>query len=77
MNLNNICISRSGEVKNPVSLSYYDNKCIPNPNMVALSDVINKPCNIIFAIFRDNKPFEIITPEQHNFSYHLNQTIAA
>lgn len=56
---------------------YYDKKCISKPKMVALSAVAHKLCNIIFAILRDNKPFEIMSPEQHNFSYHLNRISAA
>lgn len=77
MALNNIGISKNGVVKNPVLRSYYENKCRSKPKMVALSAVTHKLCNIIFAILRDNKPFEIISPEQHNFSYHLNQISAA
>lgn len=77
MALNNIGIYKNGEPKNPVLRSYYDKKCISKPKMVALSAVIHKLCNIIFAILRDNKPFEIISPEQHNFSYHLNQISVA
>lgn len=77
MALNNIGIYKNGEPKNPVLRSYYDKKCISKPKMVALSAVIHKLCNIIFAILRDNKPFEIISPDQHNLSYHLNQVSAA
>lgn len=77
MALNNIGIYKNGEHKNPVLRSYYENKCRSKPKMVALSAVTHKLCNIIFAILRDNKPFEIISPEQHNFSYHLNQISAA
>lgn len=77
MALNNIGIYKNGEPKNPVLRSYYDKKCISKPKMIALSAVIHKLCNIIFAILRDNKPFEIMSPEQHNFSYHLNQISAA
>lgn len=72
-----IGISKNGIVKNPVLRSYYDKKCLSKPKMVALSAVIHKLCNIIFAILRDNKPFEIISPEQHNLSYHLNQISVA
>jgi hypothetical protein len=37
--------------------------------MVALGAVMHKVCNIIFAVLRDNKPFELITPEQHVLNY--------
>lgn len=72
MALNNIGLKRDGSPKNPVLRKYYDRKCLSKPKMIALSAVIHKLCNIIFAVLRDNKPFEIIPPEQHNFSYHLN-----
>ena len=66
MAVNNIGISSNGKPKNPVLRSYYENKCLSKPKMVAISAVIHKLCNIIFAILRDNKPFELITPQQHN-----------
>ena len=77
MALNNISIYKNGEPKNPVLRSYYDKKCLSKPKMVALSAVIHKLCNIIFAVLRDNRPFEFISPEQHNFSYHLNHNSTA
>ena len=32
--------------------------------------VSHKVFNMIFAILRDNKPFEIITPQEHIKQYH-------
>ena len=63
MVLNNIGTYKNGEYKNPILHSYYDKKCLSKPKMVALSGVIHKLYNIIFAVMRDNKPFEIILPE--------------
>ncbi len=77
MALNNIGIKCNGEAKNPVLRAYYDKKCISKPKMVALSAVIHKLCNIIFAVLRDHKPFEIISPDQHNSSFHLHHRSAA
>ncbi len=77
MALNNIGLKRDGSPKNSVLREYYDKKCLSKTKMVALSAIIHKLCNIIFAILRDSKSFEIITPEQHNFSYLLNHTPAA
>lgn len=77
MAVNNIGLKRDGSPKNPVLREYYDKKCLSKTKMVALSAVVHKLCNIIFAILRDNKSFEVITPEQHNFSYHLNHYSAA
>ena len=36
---------------------------------VAVGAVMHKICNIIFAMLRDNKPFELITPEEHRERY--------
>ena len=38
--------------------------------MVALGAIMHKVCNIVFAILRDEKAFEIITPEEHQKNYH-------
>lgn len=69
--INSIGISRNGEAKNPVLRSYYDKKCLSKPKMVDISAVMHKLCNIIFAVLRDNKPFEIISPQQHNSAFRL------
>lgn len=39
------------------------------PKLVAMGAVSHKVCNIIFAILRDNKPFKIITPQEHIQQY--------
>ena len=44
---------------------YYLKKCESKPKLVAMGAVSHKVCNMIFAILRDNKPFEIITPQEH------------
>jgi hypothetical protein len=61
--------SRNGSVNNPILYNYYSLKCQSKPKMVALGAVMHKVCNIIFAILRDEKEFEIITPEAHQKSY--------
>ena len=63
--LQSIGTSRTGEAKNPVLRDYYLKKCESKPKLVAMGAVSHKVCNMIFAILRDNKPFEIITPEEH------------
>ena len=50
---------------NPVVYDYYVRKCASKKKMVAVGAVMHKICNIIFAMLRDNKPFELITPEEH------------
>ena len=63
--LQSIGTSRSGGAKNPVLRDYYLEKCQSKPKLVAMGAVSHKVCNIIFAILRDRKPFEIITPQEH------------
>ena len=54
---------------NPVIYDYYIRKCDSKKKMVAVGAVMHKICNIIFAMLRDNKPFEVITPEEHRERY--------
>ena len=54
---------------NPVIYDYYIRKCASKKKIVAIGAVMHKICNIIFAMLRDNKPFEIITPEKHCEQY--------
>ena len=54
---------------NPVIHSYYADKCKSKKKNVAAGAVMHKICNIIFAMLRDNKPFKIITPQEHCEQY--------
>ena len=67
--LQSISISQNGEAKNPVLSYYYLKKCESKPKLVAMGAVSHKVCNMIFAILRDNKPFKIITPQEHINQY--------
>jgi transposase len=67
--LQSISTSRTGDAKNPVLRDYYLKKCELKPKLVAMGAVSHKVCNMIFAILRDNKPFEIIKPEDHIKQY--------
>ena len=58
-------LTRKGIANNPVLRDYYLRKCQSKLKMVALGAVMHKVCNIIFAVLRDNKAFDLITPEQH------------
>ena len=69
LTLQSISVSRTGEAKNPVLRDYYLKKCKAKPKLVAMGAVSHKVCNMIFAILRDNKPFEIITPQEHMKQY--------
>ena len=67
--LQSISIARNGVAKNPVLHAYYLKKCKSKPKLVAMGAVAHKVCNIIFAVLRDGKPFEIIKPEEHIRQY--------
>ena len=69
MSLISISRNKDGSAKNPVLRNYYLKKCQSKPKMVALGAIMHKVCNIVFAILRDEKEFEIITPEEHQKNY--------
>lgn len=69
MALISISKNKDGSAKNPVLRDYYLLKCQSKPKMVAFGAVIHKVCNIVFAILRAKKEFEIITPEEHQKNY--------
>lgn len=69
MALISISKNKDGSAKNPVLREYYLQKCVSKPKKVALGAIMHKVCNIIFAILRDEKSFEIITPEEHQNNY--------
>ena len=61
--------NKDGSAKNPVIRDYYLKKCDSKPKMVAIGAVMHKVCNIVYAILRDEKEFQIITPEEHQKNY--------
>lgn len=64
--LNNLKVDKSTKMPvNPVIHNYYTDKCRSKKKNVAVGAVMHKICNIIFAMLRDNKPFEMITPQEH------------
>jgi transposase len=65
MALNSIGTDKKGNAKNPVLRNFYLKKCESKPKMVAMGAVMHKVCNILFAVLRDEKEFQIITPEEH------------
>lgn len=69
MALISISRNRNGSAKNPVLRDYYLKKCESKPKLVALGAVMHKVCNIVFAILRDEKEFQIIAPEEHQKNY--------
>lgn len=68
--LNNLKVDKGTKSPvNPVVYDYYIRKCVGKKKKVAVGAVMHKICNIIFAMLRDNKPFEIITPQEHCTRY--------
>ena len=68
--INNLKVEKGTKAPvNPVIYDYYIRKCASKKKIVAVGAVMHKICNIIFAMLRDNKPFEIITPEEHCEQY--------
>lgn len=64
--LNNLKVDKGTKVPvNPVIHDYYIRKCTEKKKNVAVGAVMHKICNIIFAMLRDNKPFEMLTPQEH------------
>lgn len=57
--------TRSGQEINPVLRDYYTSKCVNKKKKVALVAVMHKLLHYIFAVLRDQKPFEIRKPEDH------------
>lgn len=74
--LANIRTKRNGEKTNSVIHEFYHQKCINKAKKVALGAVMRKLVNIIFAVLRDKKPFELRTPEKHQ-SLLLNKSLVA
>jgi len=67
--LSSVRKKRSGQKTNPVLHDFYVTKCKSKAKMVALVAVMHKITNIVFAILRDHKKFELKTPEQHCNNY--------
>lgn len=76
--INNLKMDRgTKEPVNPVIYDYYVQKCASKKKMVAVGAVMHKICNIIFAMLRDNKPFEIITLKEHCERYAVEHPASA
>lgn len=61
----NISPTRRGIYLNPVMYDYYRRKREQKPYKCVMCAVMHKLVNIIFAVIRDQKPFELRTPEEH------------
>lgn len=75
--LANIRTKRNGEALNPFLYNYYQKKIVSKPKKVALGAIMHKVCNIIFAVLRDEKDFELRSPETHRENYRQSELVAA
>ena len=74
--LNNLKLDKGSKLPvNQVIYDYYTAKCATKKKNVAVGAVMHKVCNIIFAMLRDSKPFEMITPQEHCERYALGQPV--
>ena len=62
---NSVYSSKGRPPHNPVLAEYYARKCLSKPIKVAMGAAMHKLCNIIFAVLRNQKPFEQRQPELH------------
>ena len=62
---NSVYSSKGKSPHNPVLADYYARKCRSKPIKVAMEAAMHKLCNIIFAVLRNQKPFELRQPELH------------
>jgi transposase len=75
--LASIRTTRSGVAINPHLHAYYTLKSGQKPKMVALGAVMHKVCNIIFAVLRDEKPFQLRSPDEHRSQHQRSLPLAA
>lgn len=57
--------NRNGTYKNHVLAGYYEKKCAEKPKKVARVADMRTLSNIIYAVLRDRKPFELHTSQEH------------
>lgn len=71
------CIYSKGKKppSNPVLAEFYEKKCQSKPPLVSMCAVMHKISNLIFAVLRDQKPFELRLPQDH--AQRLGMSIAA
>ena len=63
--VNSVIASKKRPASNPVLSAFYEEKCKSKPGKVAMCVVMRKISNIIFAVLRDQKPFELRQPQEH------------
>lgn len=73
--LASIRTTRKGDAINTVLRDYYHQKCENKKKKVALVAVMHKLLNYIFAVLRDEKPFALRSPKDHQAWRHTKETV--
>ena len=68
---------KNGSLVNPVLHQYYTQKTQAKPKKQALGAVMNKLVRIIYSVLKNNKPFELITPQEQEERYKSTLKAAA
>lgn len=63
--VNSVAIQKKRPACNPVLAAYYEEKIKSKPGKVAMCAVMRKISNIIFAVLRNQKSFELRQPQEH------------
>jgi transposase len=69
--------TRKGDAINPVLKEYYDSKTVSKKKKVALVAVMHKILHYIFAVLRDQKPYEPRLPNVHWDNHQSNLRLVA
>jgi transposase len=69
--------TKKGDAINPVLRAYYKEKTGAKKNKVALVAIMHKLVHYIFAILRDQKPYEVREPKDHQLNHLLAKAAAA
>lgn len=70
------CISktRNGVLINSSLKSCYDAKCVSKAKKVALGHIMHKVVSIMFSVIKNQRPFELITKDEHISRFNLKKS---
>ncbi len=69
--------NRNGLPNNPILREYYIQKCKSKKKKVTLGAIMHKLLKYIFAVLRDQKPYQERTPEKHSQIHFDTKALAA
>lgn len=73
----NVYPNRNIEYLNPVKRAFFEKKIAEKPYKVVMCAIMLKMVQIIFSVLRNQKPFELITPEEYQKLIRENSKLAA